>query len=410
MQTNLQKAHPLLYLTAFLCFCFLVSAIKAQPTIEFSHQDIHFDGHYFHPGNNLRSLELFEGCGGIEFISATGLAPARNYSVEFGSCNRLGDNYLDREIAVKQTSQGRITVIGSDNGVVRVLVNDAIHSASIVHDNLFDENINPPHLIRKIAILETSSGILIISGSRDRTAKISKLNGECLATLYHDDEVLSVAALESSQGSIIITGSGDRTAKIWNLDGECLATFKCDEGAVLNIIPFEVSNKIIIITHLAGRKAKIWSSNGQCLATLEHGQEWIRSVAAIQRLDEILVVTGGDDGTAKLWASNGECLASFVHDILRPNCRIDSVSLFAKRGDIYLITGATNGLAKCWTLEGRNIFSLPHNDPIQLIKVLELSNQDTIIATASLNGRIIVWLPIDLWQQEFITKLSPIII
>ena len=65
------------------------------------------------------------------------------------------------------------------------------------------------------SIAETSDG-LIVSGSRDGTAKIWKVSGLCICTLRaHSDWVYSVLVLPDG---LIATGYKDGTVRVWGSD------------------------------------------------------------------------------------------------------------------------------------------------------------------------------------------------
>jgi hypothetical protein len=100
-------------------------------------------------------------------------------------------------------------------------------------------------------------GARIITGSRDRTAKVwdAKTFAELATLRGHTEQVESVAV--SPDGARIVTGSWDNTAKVW--DAETFAE----------------------------------------LATLKGHTKWITSVVVSP--DGARIITGSADGTAKVW-------------------------------------------------------------------------------------------------------------
>jgi len=138
----------------------------------------------------------------------------------------------------------------------------------------------------------------IVTGSKDKTAKIwDAQTRQLLHTLTdHTGWIYSIAI--SSDNRFIITGSDDTTAKVWNAQtGQLIHSLIGHTGPIWSVAISPDNN--FIVTGSWDRTAKIWNAQtGQLLHTLTPAS-WIYSVAISS--DNSFIVTGSWDNTAKIW-------------------------------------------------------------------------------------------------------------
>merc|ERR1712057_78476 len=98
---------------------------------------------------------------------------------------------------------------------------------------------------------------------------------------------------------LVLTGSRDRTAKSWcATTGECKQTFSGHAGLVISAV-FSADG-LSVLTGSGDRTAKIWdTTTGECKQTLSGHAGLVRS--AVFSADGLSVLTGSNDNTAKIW-------------------------------------------------------------------------------------------------------------
>ena len=158
-------------------------------------------------------------------------------------------------------------------------------------------------------------GDRIVTASDDGTAKLWDLQGNCLVTFRGhacrhcwDGRFLGTinSVVFDSASDRIVTASFDKTAKLWDLDGNCLATFQHSDQVVRAV--FNPREDRILTASLDGT-AKLWDLNGNCLVTFQGHGGGVQSAAFNPTGDRIL--TASYDGKAKLWDLDGNCLVTF---------------------------------------------------------------------------------------------------
>ena len=183
------------------------------------------------------------------------------------------------------------------------------------------------------------AGDKVVTGSQDNTAKIWDLNtGALLHTLKgpngHSKAIFSVAIA----GDKVVTGSQDNTAKIWDLNtGEFLHTL----AGHMDIVSAVAITGNKIVTGSSDRTAKIWNLNtGALLHTLKGHTGWVTSIA----IAGDKVVTGSADETAKIWDLN---TGTLLHTLVGHTGPIDSVAVAGDK----VMTGSDDNTAKIWNLK-----------------------------------------------------------
>ena len=95
----------------------------------------------------------------------------------------------------------------------------------------------------------------MLTGSRDKTAKLWDQHGKALVTLAgHSDPVNS--AVFSPDGGLIVTASSDATARLWDGDGKPLATLAGHAGTVNSAVLSPDGSRIL--TASDDKTARLW--------------------------------------------------------------------------------------------------------------------------------------------------------
>jgi WD40 repeat protein/serine/threonine protein kinase len=144
-------------------------------------------------------------------------------------------------------------------------------------------------------------GSRIVTGSRDRTAKVwDARTGTALIELSgHMGTVSSVSF--SPDGSRVVTGSDDGTAKVWDArTGSAFLELNGHLGAVMSASFSPDGSRIL--TASRDRTAKVWDARtGSLLLGLDGHNGYVSSASFSP--DGSRILTGSWDQTAKVWDS-----------------------------------------------------------------------------------------------------------
>lgn len=165
---------------------------------------------------------------------------------------------------------------------------------------------------------------LILTGSNDKSI--------CAFTLESPDPVYrlighanTVCALAAGKFGTVISGSWDCTAKVW-IKQKCVLTLQGHDASVWSVAI--ISQQGITLTGSADKTIKMWKA-GDCKHTFQGHTDCVRDLVV---LSEVEFLSASNDGSIRKWLITGECISvfegheSFVYSIaLLPN-GIDFVS------------------------------------------------------------------------------------
>lgn len=155
-------------------------------------------------------------------------------------------------------------------------------------------------------------GTLFVTGSALGWVQLLDLTtqSECLR-MYHDDEVQSVEF--SAGGDLILSASKDMTAKLWDASsGELVSIFKHSDM----LSRARISDDGRYVGTAGHDGARLWDRSGKLLARLAHDRvaPGVLDIEFAPKSD--FVVTGGCDDTARVWTCpNGGELARLYHSV-----------------------------------------------------------------------------------------------
>jgi WD40 repeat protein len=182
---------------------------------------------------------------------------------------------------------------------------------------------------------------LLATAGRDKTVRLWRRNGECLATLTgHQDMVRSINF--SPDGNLLVSASWDGTVRLWSVTGALLNVLEGHSDEV-NQAKFHPDGNSIAS---AGRDGRIllWDKNGYFLRELANSGAWLQCLD--WNPDGSALATAGDHNQVQIWALDGTLMRVFE----RQNHRINTLC-FDATGK-YLATGDANGLIKLWQADG----------------------------------------------------------
>ncbi len=175
----------------------------------------------------------------------------------------------------------------------RMRVAGALHQAVY---GVKERNRLAGHQDRVYGVAFSPNGQTLASASRDKTVKLSNLEGEELRTLSgHQDRVYGVAF--SPDGQTLASASYDKTVKLWNLEGKELLTLSGHQYEVYGVT-FSPDGQTLASSS-RDKTVKLWNLEGKELLTLQGHQSGVYGVAFSP--GGKILASASRDKTVKLW-------------------------------------------------------------------------------------------------------------
>ncbi|KAI7894430.1 WD40-repeat-containing domain protein [Mucor mucedo] len=263
-----------------------------------------------------------------------------------------------------------------------------------------------------ISLDKSKDGNLVVTASKDKTARIWKIDlenedqnerfksaGVCIG---HTESVGAVA-LSRKSNTFMITGSQDRTIKYWNLrdldledpDEEyrpkSLYTHQAHEKDINTICV--APNDKFFATGSQDKTAKLWNvDTGELVGTMKGHKRGVWC-AQFSPVDQVLATSSGDK-TVKIWSlKDFTCLKTFeghTNSVLRVD--------FLTAG-MQLVSAASDGLVKVWTIKTNECASTLDNHT-QKVWALAIRKDEKVIVSAGADSVINFWEDVTLQEQE----------
>ncbi|MCB9250918.1 MAG: TIR domain-containing protein [Flavobacteriales bacterium] len=143
-----------------------------------------------------------------------------------------------------------------------------------------------------------NTGMFILTGSFDKTAKLWNTKGELVKKLEHHSN--PVVAVDISPDNRLLTGSYDNTACIWNINGEVIHELKGHKGLIYSAV-FSGDGKHVL-TGSEDDRAILWDSSGRVIQKLVgHNDAVYGACIWGSNIEEMHTVTASLDGTVRKW-------------------------------------------------------------------------------------------------------------
>lgn len=223
----------------------------------------------------------------------------------------------------------------------------------------------------------------ILTGSKDGTAKILKLDGEEISSEIHHEKPIYKAVF-SPQKDKIVTASLDGIVKVWDIAGNSLQkTFKAHKKAIYDLA-IAPSGKYIL-TGSRDRRAKLWDLDKpeKPIQIFKGHQYEVSAVAFSNEKERPNILTGSWDTTAKLWNWEGQLIQTF-------SGHKDDIRAVAFSPDNqYVLTAAKEGVARLWEITGKLIGNLKGHT--KEIHEIAFNPVETSVVTGSGDGTAKIW-------------------
>ena len=198
--------------------------------------------------------------------------------------------------------------------------------------------------------------VLTVS-EEDETAQVWNTASRKLMWRLSDPDFQLKTAVFTADGSAVLTGSRDRTAKVWSLaTGKCTLTLCNYDNSTSWLSPVcsPDGSKVVTTSERSVCDAHIWNAvTGQCVHTLP-GYGCKKLVEAKFSPDGSRIITGYRNGadmilTVKIWSTaTGECITTlYTEDGINTVCSPDGSEIFALCRDMDLAKIFDIATGKC---------------------------------------------------------------
>jgi WD40 repeat protein len=223
------------------------------------------------------------------------------------------------------------------------------------------------------------SGLQLVSGSRDGTARIWLANDQTSPVTYTGHSAAILAVAWSPDGTLLASGGEDKTVQLWNTEGALLLNFP-DWGASISSLAWKNDGKGLFVGTLGAGVHELLLNTGERPG--RSNKTYIHAVA---------LSPGGD--YLAVGAASGQVVivntVTFKYTFYRRHTG-PVLALAWSQDSTMLASGGTDTLAQVWDpATGSTLHSLPHGGAVNGI-AWEPGNTSRL-ATASADSKVRVW-------------------
>lgn len=223
----------------------------------------------------------------------------------------------------------------------------------------------------------------ILTGSKDKTAKLLDLVGNELEQLNKKHKASIYKAIFSPKKDKIITTDTLGIVKIWAINGHFSQAFRAHKKPIYDIA-IAPSGKYLL-TASKDKTAKLWDLEklAEPLHIFTAHQYEVSAVAFSNELEQPKILTGSWDTTIKLWNWEGQLLHTF-------NGHKDDIrAVIFSPNNQYILSAGKEGIAKLWDISGKLIANLKGHT--QEIHEIAFTPDGKSMATGSGDGTVKIW-------------------
>ncbi|MDZ7966360.1 MAG: hypothetical protein RM368_15510 [Nostoc sp. DedSLP03] len=223
----------------------------------------------------------------------------------------------------------------------------------------------------------SKDGKLLASGSEDKTIKLWERDGRFFNEMDNKSLVKSLAF--SPDGEVLVSGDDEKTIKLWSIHKtHPIMELPKQEDSVTSV-DFSPDGKRFVSA--SGRRITLWERNGRLIKIFPNLHTAL--VNSVKFLDNNTIASGSDDKTIKNWRIDGKEIATW-----EDTNKIADISFNPK---LQLIASASGDQIKLWSRRDGKQQGKPLEGHNSTILTLNLSHDGQSLASADLDGRVIIW-------------------
>lgn len=243
-----------------------------------------------------------------------------------------------------------------------------------------------------VALLEADGQAIIVSGSRDQTARIwAAETGGLLHVLEgHRSPVQAVDLGAIAGREVAITGDQSGTVRVWSpKTGEMIRELTGQRGGGVESVQIgELDGRAAIIAGGWGGTIEVWSAEtGELINVLDGHADPLYSVALGDIGGRAVIASAGEDGMVRVqMAETGEVLRVLE----APGALAVLVGYVGER--TVVVSGGTDRNVRIWAAETGELLHVLEGYPdwIYAVAMGNISGQ-TLVAAGGMGGRIQMW-------------------
>ncbi|MEH2047880.1 nSTAND1 domain-containing NTPase [Nostoc sp.] len=279
---------------------------------------------------------------------------------------------------------------------------DALNRLKSVIDGVQEHNRLEGHTDSVTSVSVSPKDPLIVSGSKDKTVRLWKIDGTPIKTpapMKHDAAVYSVNF--SPDGQYIVSADDDKKVKLWKKDGTLLDSIR--ENNNIYFVNFSPDNEIIYT--MEDGTIKLCKYNSSTIIKKPYitipgnGRDKVWSAEFSHNNTGENIVTASDDGNIRIFTKKGINIATLPGHIAAV-----SYASFGLNNDT-IISSSYDNTVRMWQRKNdgktwSNIKNLAANNPYKV----KFSPDYKTIAATNIDGNIQLWKDNQLTQHYFIGK------
>ncbi len=239
------------------------------------------------------------------------------------------------------------------------------------------------------AVAFNPEGDLIITGSKDRTARIwhTKRYLGPIIVRGHSSAVRDVSL--SSDGRSLITASHDHTARLWDRkSGNVITILKGHKGVVSSAV-FSPDGKRVLTTSF-DKSARLWDTNTSEEIAIFNGHT-DKVYSASFSPDGARFVTASQDNTARVWdAKTGRQIKVLRGHGDNWGMKLVHSAVFSSDGKFIVTTGA-DSTVRVWNANSGNEILVIKGTQSRIMTSAVFNRNNTRILTASTDNTARLW-------------------
>jgi len=233
-----------------------------------------------------------------------------------------------------------------------------------------------------LACTVSRNGNVLATGNEDGSVDVWQRDGEKIAHFKGHLHAVETLAIDE-KGKFVVSGSRDRTAKLWSIEtGEEIRTFPEAEAPIASVV-FHRNSNLLVIGDRAGNIGVWCLDTGEFVRNLKEDTEAIVNLALCK--EGRILISSHWNRVVNVWNVEVGCLLYQVDRILLP---ASSVAIFSNLRNF--VVGGYDGSLRTFDLNSGELWQ-QLGDRSQGIEAIAVSPNGETVASCSQQGTIEIW-------------------